>query len=253
MTRTQDGLARRRSPIAALICNRTGPCHKCSKRVDDAHGLAPGARVLRAHGPSGPESGRRRRSRPDLVACRPCRRRGVLVGVVILHSVRSRLSRFDYLGGDGCRPCGRPLRPARNVGRRCRLAQRRADRDCALRARGAADLPLLPAFEDGGLYYGLAIFDHVKVALVDSIYREGLPPVSPYIAPDGKPAALFYYYGWYVLAAEIRAIFGCSGYIADVALSHVTAASSLALMCAIAYRLCGLRGDRRRRADRVGC
>ena len=102
-------------------------------------------------------------------------------------------------------------------------------------------LPLLPAFEDGGLYYGLAIFDHVKVALVDSIYREGLPPVSPYIAPDGKPAALFYYYGWYVLAAEIRAIFGCSGYIADVALSHVTAASSLALMCAIAYRLCGSR------------
>ena len=99
--------------------------------------------------------------------------------------------------------------------------------------------PLLPAIEEGGLYFGQQIFDHVKTALVDSIYRTGLPPTSPFIAPDGRPAGLFYYYGWYVLAAQLRAVFGCSGYVADLALSHVTAISSLALMGAIAYRLSG--------------
>jgi hypothetical protein len=99
--------------------------------------------------------------------------------------------------------------------------------------------PLLPATVDGGLYYGTPIFDHVKAAVVDSIYRAGLPPISPFIAPDGKPAGLFYYYGWFVLAAQLRALTGCSGYLADVALSHATALSSLALVCALAYRIRG--------------
>ncbi|XHR30246.1 MAG: hypothetical protein ACFUZC_06730 [Chthoniobacteraceae bacterium] len=70
-----------------------------------------------------------------------------------------------------------------------------------------AIIALLPTFTilphstaGKGWVFAGPVFDHVKVAMVDSIARSGLPPVNPYYSetqggsPEGKPPGLYYYY-----------------------------------------------------------
>jgi hypothetical protein len=118
------------------------------------------------------------------------------------------------------------------------LAPRPAGALAALAVLGglAACLGLLPFEHAGGLYVSPAIYDHAKVAFIDSMARDGLPPLNPLYAP-GHPASLNYYYLWLFLAAHVRVVTGLAGWPSDVAMTWLTGASLGALVASLAIRL----------------
>lgn len=99
--------------------------------------------------------------------------------------------------------------------------------------------PLIPLESGGSVYFSAPIYDHVKAGIVDSIARNGLPPLSPFLADDGTPVLLTYYYGWHALAAQLGILFGISGFTADAALTAFTTLTAILLMGAFAYKLSG--------------
>src|SRR5215510_12748641 len=52
------------------------------------------------------------------------------------------------------------------------------------------------------------MFDHSKIALIDSIARLGLPPVNPFFGEFGEAGRPGYYLLWHFSAAELRLAFG---------------------------------------------
>jgi hypothetical protein len=130
----------------------------------------------------------------------------------------------------------------------------RSDNDDAARAptippwsyAAAAVLALVPASAivpkvsaDGarlGVQLADPIFDHAKVALIDAMTRQGLPPVNPVFGQFG-PSRLAYYYLWHFSAAELALPLHISGWEADIGLTWFTAFASLALMMGVAVWL----------------
>ena len=97
---------------------------------------------------------------------------------------------------------------------------------------------ILPKHADGGVLLGPPMFDHVKVAIVDALLRQGLPVLNPFIGGDG-PAPLAYYYLWHFSAAVLGACLPIGGWAADAAMTGFTAWASLLLMMAIALSITG--------------
>ncbi len=81
------------------------------------------------------------------------------------------------------------------------------------------------------------IFDHGKIALIDAMTRQGLPPVNPVFDQFGAPSRLAYYYLWHFSAAELALPLHVSGWEADIGLTWFTAFASLALMMGVAVWL----------------
>ncbi|HYN38849.1 MAG TPA: hypothetical protein VES39_06340, partial [Rhodospirillales bacterium] len=107
----------------------------------------------------------------------------------------------------------------------------------------AAALALIPAaavmpkFREGGVWLADPIFDHAKIALVDSMVRLGLPPVNPVFGEVGGAAGVSYYYLWHFSAATAALATGASGWEADAAVTWFTAWSSLTLIMGLAVWL----------------
>ena len=108
---------------------------------------------------------------------------------------------------------------------------------------GAAVLALAPAIaiapkiSADGVQLSSPIFDHSKIALIDSIARLGLPPVNPFFGELGEAGRPAYYFLWYFSAAELRLALGVSGWEADIGLTWFSAFSSLTLMMGLAVWL----------------
>ena len=105
-----------------------------------------------------------------------------------------------------------------------------------------AILPVMniyPAIYEGGLFVNDVIFDHVKMAIVSSMSREGLPPQNPYYAPAGQRIPLVYYYGWHFMVAEIKLLTGISVWYAEIAMTWLTGFATISLIIALAIRLTG--------------
>jgi hypothetical protein len=94
---------------------------------------------------------------------------------------------------------------------------------------------LLPKISAQGVHLADPIFDHAKIAMVDAMARQGLPPVNPVFAavPDRLP----YYYLWHYSAAELALPLHISGWEADIGLTWFTAVASLCLLMGIAVWL----------------
>lgn len=97
-------------------------------------------------------------------------------------------------------------------------------------------LCLLPALTIIPQYYGASasvgdpIFDHAKIAIINEIAQNGLPPRNPYYSESGSSNTLIYYYIWYFIAACSSLITGAGGWEADIALTAVTALSSVCVV-----------------------
>jgi len=101
----------------------------------------------------------------------------------------------------------------------------------------AAAVAILPKFSGDAVYLADPIFDHSKIAMIDAMMRQGLPPINPAFAGPGGPGRLVYYYLLYFSAAQLALPLGVSGWEADIALTWFTALASLVLMMALAVWL----------------
>jgi hypothetical protein len=101
----------------------------------------------------------------------------------------------------------------------------------------APALALLPRYSERGVHLAAPIFDHAKIAIIDAMTRQGLPPVNPVFGAAGAAGRLAYYYLWHFSAAELALPLRISGWEADIGLTWFTAFASLLLMMALAVWL----------------
>jgi hypothetical protein len=104
----------------------------------------------------------------------------------------------------------------------------------------APALALVPKYSQRGVHLAAPIFDHSKIAIIDAMTRQGLPPVNPVFGADGAAGTaghLGYYYLWHFSAAELALPLHTSGWEADIGLTWFTAFASLTLMMALAVWL----------------
>ena len=101
----------------------------------------------------------------------------------------------------------------------------------------APTVAILPKFGPDTVYLADPIFDHSKIAIVDAMMRQGLPPVNPVFGEFGTPGRLAYYFLWHFSAAELALPLRISGWEADIGLTWFTAFASLTLMMGLAVWL----------------
>lgn len=95
-------------------------------------------------------------------------------------------------------------------------------------------LNIYPNVYQDALFVNTHIFDHAKIALVDSIAREGMLPLNPYYAPEGERILLIYYYIWHFFAAQLKLLSGVTGWQAEVAMNGFTAFATVSFLIALA-------------------
>jgi hypothetical protein len=110
----------------------------------------------------------------------------------------------------------------------------------ALLAAGVATA-ILPKAAGDSVYLARQIFDHSKIAIIDEMIRNGLPPGNPFYGEAGQPSRLVYYYLMHFSAAELALLLGFSGWEGDAALTWFTAFASIMLMIGLAIWLGGRR------------
>ncbi|MFZ0527591.1 MAG: hypothetical protein WAM40_18460, partial [Xanthobacteraceae bacterium] len=100
---------------------------------------------------------------------------------------------------------------------------------------------IVPKISVTGVHLANPIFDHAKIAIIDAMTRQGLPPVDPVFGAvamfGAAPARLAYYYLLHFSAAELALPLRISGWEADIGLTWFTAFASLTLMMAVAVWL----------------
>jgi hypothetical protein len=105
----------------------------------------------------------------------------------------------------------------------------------------APALALLPKYSADGVHLAAPIFDHSKIAIIDAMTRQGLPPVNPVFGPAGEAGRVVYYYLWHFSAAELalplQLALHVTGWEADVGLTWFTAFASLMVIMAAAVWL----------------
>jgi hypothetical protein len=110
----------------------------------------------------------------------------------------------------------------------------------ALLALGPA-AAILPKVDGDAVNLASQIFDHSKIAMVDEMIRNGLPPTNPFFGETGQPTRLVYYYLMHFSAAELALLLGFSGWEGDAALTWFSAFASIVLMMGLAIWLNGRR------------
>ena len=93
---------------------------------------------------------------------------------------------------------------------------------------------IVPKYSASGVHLADPIFDHAKIAIIDAMTRQGLPPIDPVFGALGAPDRLAYYYLWHFSAAELALPLHISGWEADIGLTWFTAFASLTLMMGLA-------------------
>ncbi len=96
---------------------------------------------------------------------------------------------------------------------------------------------IVPKISADGVRLADPIFDHSKIAIIDAITRQGLPPVNPVFGEFGAAGRLAYYYLWHFSAAELALPLRATGWEADIGLTWFTAFASLVLMMSVAVWL----------------
>ncbi|EPL8002907.1 hypothetical protein PQE34_000741 [Klebsiella aerogenes] len=81
--------------------------------------------------------------------------------------------------------------------------------------------------------YSTPIFDHMKVAIINSIKRDGLPIKNPFMLTSPNNEEIHYYYLWFLSAANISLLTNISGWAADIVLTFITSLTSLFVVCGL--------------------
>lgn len=94
---------------------------------------------------------------------------------------------------------------------------------------------VMPKFVPQGVLLSQPMFDHVKIAVVDTLLREGLPVANPFFGAAGR-GTFGYYYLWHIGTAVMALLTGANGWSAEAGMTAFTAFASLALVGALAAR-----------------
>lgn len=98
-------------------------------------------------------------------------------------------------------------------------------------------MAILPKLAPDAVHLADPIFDHAKIAIIDAMMRQGLPPVDPVFGAAGPHGQFFYYYLWHYSAAALALPLHVSGWEADIGLTWFTAFASLSLLMGLAVWL----------------
>src|SRR5580704_5046842 len=101
----------------------------------------------------------------------------------------------------------------------------------------APAVAILPKIAPGTVHLADPLFDHSKIAIIDAMTRQGLPPVDPVFGAAGPHGGFFYYYLWHYSAAGLALPLRVSGWEADIGLTWFTAFASLSLLMGLAVWL----------------
>jgi hypothetical protein len=101
----------------------------------------------------------------------------------------------------------------------------------------APAVAILPKLAPGVVHLADPIFDHSKIAIIDAVTRQGLPPVDPVFGAVGPHGQFFYYYLWHFSAAALALPLRMTGWEADIGLTWFTAFASLSLLMGISVWL----------------
>ncbi len=99
-------------------------------------------------------------------------------------------------------------------------------------------MAIMPKTVVDGVLLAPPMFDHVKIALVDGILRDGLPVPNPFYGPR-DPGHLAYYYLWHFGVAQFARLLHLDGWPSEAAMTGFTAFSSVMLMMGLAVALGG--------------
>src|SRR5580700_9407409 len=101
----------------------------------------------------------------------------------------------------------------------------------------APAVAILPKMSGDAVYLADPMIDHSKIAMIDAMTRQGLPPVDPVFGAAGPHGQFFYYYLWHYSAAALALPLHVSGWEADTGLTWFTAFASLSLLMGISVWL----------------
>ncbi|MGA8498495.1 MAG: hypothetical protein WB764_23630, partial [Xanthobacteraceae bacterium] len=101
----------------------------------------------------------------------------------------------------------------------------------------APAVAILPKLAPGAVHLADPIFDHSKIAIIDAMTRQGLPPVDPVFGAVGPHGQFFYYYLWHFSAAALALPLRMTGWESDIGLTWFTAFASLSLLMGISVWL----------------
>jgi hypothetical protein len=101
----------------------------------------------------------------------------------------------------------------------------------------APAVAVLPKMSGDAVYLADPMIDHSKIAMIDAMTRQGLPPVDPVFGAVGPHGQFFYYYLWHYSAAALALPLHVSGWEADIGLTWFTAFASLSLLMGVAVWL----------------
>lgn len=91
----------------------------------------------------------------------------------------------------------------------------------AAAAIGAAvvEYGIMPKMIDGGLYFSPCVYDHARIAIVDSIVSNGLPVFSPWALNKGEMVQMGYHFGIHIVSAQITTLFGSDTFLSATSLT----------------------------------
>ena len=95
---------------------------------------------------------------------------------------------------------------------------------------------VLPLTTDNGIYFSMSAADNTRVCLVNSIVREGLPPINPYLTYNGELLPVYYHFGLVAFAAQPVIVCGINSIVANAVTNGLATVFIMLKVGSICYR-----------------
>ena len=95
---------------------------------------------------------------------------------------------------------------------------------------------VLPLTTNDGIYFSMSAADNTRVCLVNSIVREGLPPINPYLTYNGDLLPAYYHFGIFAFAAQPSIVLGVNSIVASAMTNGLAISFLMFIAGAICYR-----------------
>ena len=95
---------------------------------------------------------------------------------------------------------------------------------------------VLPLTTNDGIYFSMSAADNTRVCLVNSIVREGLPPINPYLTYNGELLPVYYHFGLVAFAAQPVIVCGVNAIVANAMTNGLATVFIMLVVGGICYR-----------------